>query len=69
MRFHLLLLVGVVHMDVALSVVLQVPIGRSVVGAVVRVPIRIGVQGREGACLLRPSCCNVVRWRSLLQPI
>ena len=71
-RSHLLTtidLLVVVYMDVATSlpVVLQIPIG--VVGVVVRVPVGVGVQRREGARLLRPSCSNVVRWRSLLQPI
>ena len=70
-RSHLLTTIGllVAHMDVStsLAAVLQVPI--DVVGVVVRVPVGVGVQRREGACLLRPSSCNVVRWRSLLQPI
>ena len=70
-RSHLLTTIGllVAHMDVStsLAAVLQVPI--DVVGVVVRVPVGVGVQRREGARLLRPSCSNVVRWRSLLQPI
>ena len=54
-RSHLLTtidLLVVVYMDVATSlpVVLQIPIG--VVGVVVRVPIGVGVQRREGARLL-----------------
>ena len=63
------LLVGVVNMvgtPVGIGVVVQIPIG----DVVVRIPIGVGVQRREGACLLGTSCCYVVRWRSLLlQPI
>ena len=64
------LLVGVIDMvgSPVGMVVVQIPID-GVVGVVVRVPIGVGVQGRECARLLRPSCCNVVRWWSLLQPI
>ena len=49
------LLVGVVSMistPVGIGVVMQIPIGIRVVGVVVRIPIGVIVQCREGACLL-----------------